>query len=291
MQIFRVVLALAVLVTAAPAPAQSPAPLLVDAAWLAQHIGDRNLVVFHVDNEDEYKAGHVPGARFISMQSVSRTDGGQGALVLELPTPDDLRARLQSWGVSDDSRIVVYYGRNGGFQSATRAILTLDYIGLGGQTSLLNGGIAAWAGHALSANLPTITPGKLSARPTKAVVVDAEYVKALSTKPAHTLVDGRAAMFYTGVSETFAKSGHIPGAVSVPFTEIIDSELMVDRARVEGLFRAAGVKPGDTVVAYCHVGQQGTAVVLAARLLGHPVVLYDGSMQDWATNSRGPVVK
>ena len=50
-----------------------------------------------------------------------------------------------------------------------------------------------------------------------------------------------------------------------------------------------GIKPGDTVVAYCHVGQQGTAVVFAARLLGHPVRLYDGSFQDWAVNVHGPV--
>jgi thiosulfate/3-mercaptopyruvate sulfurtransferase len=66
---------------------------------------------------------------------------------------------------------------------------------------------------------------------------------------------------------------------------------MVDRARVETLFRSAGVKPGDTVVAYCHIGQQGTAVVFGARLLGHQVVLYDGSMQDWASNKRGEIVK
>jgi len=300
MKMPRIALALvfvAAVATSAPALAQSPAPLLVDAAWLSAHINDRNLVIFHVDGEPEYTSGHIPGARFITMQTVARdaAAGGaaQGALVLELPAADDLRTRLQSLGVSDDSRIVVYYGRNGGFQSATRVILTLDYIGLSGQTSLLNGGIAAWAkaGGALTATVPAITAGKLSARPTKAVVVDAEYVKALPAKPAHTLVDGRAAMFYSGVSETFGKSGHIPGAVSIPFTEIINSELLVDRARLESLFTAAGVKPGDTVVAYCHIGQQGTAVVFAARLLGHPVVLYDGSMQDWATNNRGAVVK
>jgi len=283
----------AVLTLASPAAAQTPAPLLVDATWLAQHINDRNLVVLHVDDEADYKAGHIPGARFITMQQVARTPGPDSPLVLELPPADDLRTRLQSYGIADDSRIVVYFGRNGGFPSATRVILTLDYIGLGGQTSLLNGGSAAWTrgGHALTAAVPAASPGKLSVRPTKAVVVDAEFVKTVPQKPAHTLVDGRAAVFYTGVSETYGKSGHIPGAMNIPFTQIIDSELMVDRARIEGLFRAAGVKPGDTVVAYCHIGQQGTAVVFGARLLGHQVVLYDGSMQDWASNGRGEVVK
>jgi thiosulfate/3-mercaptopyruvate sulfurtransferase len=219
--------------------------------------------------------------------------GPGSPLVLELLPPDDLRTRLQALGISDDSRIVVYFGRNGGFPSATRIVLTLDYIGLGGQTSMLNGGAPAWTrgGHALSTSVPPVTPGTLSATPTRAVAVDAEFVRSVAQKPAHTLVDGRAAVFYTGIQESMGASGHIPGAVNIPFTDIIDSELMVDRARVETLFRSAGVKPGDTVVAYCHIGQQGTAVVFGARLLGHQVVLYDGSMQDWASNKRGEIVK
>ena len=289
MRIRRFVLALATVMLASPALAQTTAPLLVDAAWLSQHLNDRNLVVLHVDDEAEYKAGHIPGARFITMQHVAV----QGPLTLELPAPDDLRTRLQAFGISDDSRIVVYFGRNGAFPSATRIILTLDHVGLGGQTSLLNGGVAAWtrAGQTLTAAPPTVTPGRLTARATRPVVVDAGFVRTVGQKPAHALVDGRAAVFYTGVSATYGNSGHIPGAVNIPFTQIIDNELMVDRARIEGLFRAAGVKPGDTVVAYCHIGQQGTAVVFGARLLGHPVVLYDGSMQDWATNKRGEVVR
>jgi thiosulfate/3-mercaptopyruvate sulfurtransferase len=290
MKMFRFALACAVMLLSAPASGQNAAPLLVDAAWLSQHINDRDLVVLHVDDEAEYKTGHVPGARFITMQNVARANS---ELVLELPPPEDLRARLQAFGISDDSRIVLYYGKNGGFASATRIILTLDYIGLGNQTSLLNGGMAAWtrAGQSLTAALPKVVPGRLSARPTKNAVVDAAFVNSVASRPAHTLVDGRAAVFYTGINETYGKAGHIPGAVNIPFTQIIDSELMVDRARIEGLFRAAGVKPGDTVVAYCHIGQQGTAVVFGARLLGHPVVLYDGSMQDWATNNRGAVTK
>lgn len=291
MTIARIALALALVVPSVTARAQdaAPAPLLVDAAWLAQHLADRNLVIFHVDNEEEYKTGHIPGARYVDLDDIS----GPGPLMLELPAPADLRARLQAWGVSDDSRIVVYYGKNGVFQSATRMVLTLDYIGLGAQTSLLNGGLAAWtaATRPVTTAAPTLTPGSLRARPTKAVTVDAEYVKGIGTKPAHTLVDGRAPVFYNGINASFDSYGHIPGAISIPFTEILDSQLMVDTARLEGIFRKAGVKAGDTVIAYCHLGQQGTAVVFAARLLGHPVMLYDGSIQDWSTNKRGSFVK
>ena len=60
-------------------------------------------------------------------------------------------------------------------------------------------------------------------------------------------------------------------------------------AELRGLFTAAGVKPGDTVIAYCHIGQQATAALFAARTLGHKVLLYDGSFEDWSRHDGFPV--
>jgi thiosulfate/3-mercaptopyruvate sulfurtransferase len=278
------------------AVAQEPSPLLVEIDWLSQHLSDRGLVILHVGNRAEYDAGHIPGARFITEEDVAAPHDHSNPkdMMLELPPVETLRAKVASFGISDDSRIVVYFGKNGGVPSATRIIFTLDYLGLGERTSLLNGGLAAWqrAGKTVATASPPVVAGKLSARPPKNLVVDAEFVKSVRERPNHTLVDARAAVFYRGIQPTMNNlSGHIPGAVNVPFTEITDNELRIDRARIEGVFRKAGVKPGDTVVAYCHVGQQATAVIFAARLLGHPVVMYDGAFQDWAVNNRGPVEK
>jgi thiosulfate/3-mercaptopyruvate sulfurtransferase len=297
MRINRLVSALGcVAMLSLPALAQDPSSLLVDIDWLSQHVNDRGLVILHVGNRQEYDAGHIPGARFITEEDVAAPHDHSNPkdMMLELPPVDALRAKVASFGISDDSRIVVYFGKNGGVPSATRIVFTLDYLGLGDRTSLLNGGLAAWqrAGKTVTAAAPPVVAGKLSARPPKSLVVDAEFVKSVRQRPNHTLVDARAAVFYQGIQPTMNNvSGHIPGAVNIPFTEITDTELRIDRARIEGLFRKAGVKPGDTVVAYCHVGQQATAVVFAARLLGHPVVMYDGAFQDWAVNNRGPVEK
>ena len=60
-------------------------------------------------------------------------------------------------------------------------------------------------------------------------------------------------------------------------------------ADLEAIFTKAGVKPGDTVIGYCHIGLQATAMLLAARSLGHPVLLYDGSFEDWSRHSDYPV--
>jgi thiosulfate/3-mercaptopyruvate sulfurtransferase len=292
-----IVSALAVLVVAAgPVPAQDAPGLLVDVEWLSSHLADRGLVILHVGDKTGYDAGHIPGARFITEEDVAAPHDMSNPrdMMLELPPPETLRAKVASFGVSDDSRIVVYFGKNGGVQSATRIIFTLDYLGLGARTSLLNGGLGAWqgAGKMVTTAVPAPAAGKLTARPVNPVVVDAAFVGSVAQRPNHTLVDARAPVFYTGIQATMGgKVGHIPGAVNIPFTEITDTQLLIDRARVEALFRKAGVKPGDTVVAYCHVGQQATAVIFAARLLGHRTVLYDGAFQDWAVNNRGAVEK
>lgn len=286
--------ALLLLLTATALSAQTRVPLLVDTGWLASHLQDRNLVILHVGTQADFDAGHIPGARLISEEDLSNPhDMSKMAteLMLELPPADALRRTLAARGVSDDSQVVVYLGKSSTVPSATRVLFTLDYLGLGDQSSLLNGGLDAWtrAGKSAStAAAPAVPPGRLTARPTKAVVADAQLVKSLPGRAGFRLVDARAPVFYRGIEAPMGEKGHIPGAVNIPFSDLSDNLQMIDRARAEALFTAAGVKPGDTVVAYCHVGQQATAVVFAARLLGHPVMLYDGSFQEWAM-LRNPV--
>ena len=277
------------------ASGQSTAPLLADVDWLAQHLTDRDLIVLHVGDAADY-AEHLPGARLITEDDVSRPHDHSNLkdMMLELPDAATLRARLAGFGISDSSRIVVYAGGNTAVQSATRIVFTLDYLGLGARTTLLNGGYAAWkrAGKAVTAAVPPMARGKLTTAPNDGLVVDAAFVASVPSRPGHRLVDARAAVFYKGIEPTMnGKAGHIPGAINIPFTEMTDTNLMIDRTRVAGAFARAGVKPGETIVAYCHVGQQATAVIFAARLLGHPVVLYDGAFQDWAVNQRGAVEK
>lgn len=278
--------------TARAAVAQPAAPMLVDVAWLAEHLHDPDLVLLHVGQKEEYDAGHIPGARFIRMQDVSTPHNMEdGSLMLELPSAAELRQRLEKFGISDDSRIVVYYG-NDWVSPTTRVIFTLDYLGLGDHTSLLNGGMQAWkqAGNELSADVPAPAQGRLSARPTLDRVVDAAFVRTIADRKHTRLIDARAAKFYDGLEEASGRKGHIPGAISIPFTDIADDELMIRPEALKARFQEAGIEPGDTIVAYCHVGQQATAVVFAARLLGYEARLYDGSMDDWSRHEDWPVV-
>lgn len=271
--------------------------MVVNTSWLAAHLKDPNLVLLHVGDPDEYKARHIPGARFVSLSDIAVSDRSATGLILEMPpTAEDLRGRLAKLGISDDSRVVVYYGKDW-VSPTTRVIFTLDYAGLGERAVLLDGGMGAWErdGHAVTDVVPAERTGKLAPLKIHKTIVDAAFVRANMNKPGIALVDGRAAVFYDGVDtggmkDQPHKTGHITGAGNFPFTEVTDDNLMLrSPEELRALLTKAGVKPGDTILGYCHIGQQMTAVIFAARTLGHKAVLYDGSMQDWSRREGFPV--
>lgn len=281
-------------VAAVASPRES---LVVSTAWLAAHLNDADLVLLHVGEKDAYAAKHIAGARHVSLADISVSDHSGKGLMLEMPAADDLRQRLEALGISDESRVIVYYGKDW-VSPSTRVLFTLDHAGLGGRSSLLDGGMDAWirAGHAVTDVVLAAKKGSLAPLKTRAIVVNADYVKARLGKSGVAIIDGRSPAFYDGVDSGNShgqdhKSGHIAGARSVPFTEVTNEDLTLRTdAEWKALFAKAGVQPGDTVIGYCHIGQQATAMLFAARALGHDALLYDGSFEDWSRKDL-PVAK
>jgi thiosulfate/3-mercaptopyruvate sulfurtransferase len=198
--------------------------------------------------------------------------------------------------VSDKSRVVVYFGKDW-VSPTTRVIFTFDYAGLGAQSALLEGGMPQWKleNRELTADVPAAKVGNLSPLKTRPLVVDADWVKAHVGKPGISVVDSRDTVFFQGLRSggrppAEHRPGHVAGAKSVYFGSLFDDKnLLKPAGELRALFAAAGVQPGDTVVTYCHIGQQATATLFAARSLGHPVLLYDGSFEDWSRHTQFPV--
>ncbi len=286
----------AFLLVTLPLAAAPSNTISVTVPWLAAHLNDPNLVLLHIGDKAEYDAKHIPGARYVSLKDISISDHTGKGLMLEMPPADDLRQRLETLGISDNSRVVAYYGKDW-VSPTTRVILTLDYAGLGDRSSLLDGGMDAWvrAGQDVINVVPEAKKGTLSALKINPIVVDAEFVRSHLNAPGFAIVDGRNASYYDGVEtgEGHAgkhRTGHIAGAHSIPFTEITNDQLMLRSPQEwNDLFTKAGVKPNDTVIGYCHIGQQTTAMLFAARFLGHRVLLYDGSFEDWSRHADYPV--
>jgi thiosulfate/3-mercaptopyruvate sulfurtransferase len=267
--------------------------LIVSTEWLAQHLKDDSLVLLQVGEKDEYTAAHIPGALFIALADIS-TPRGEG-LALELPSVNQLKTAFEKLGISDKSRVVVYFSKDWVSPTA-RVFLTLDYLGMGERTSILDGGLPAWRaeGRPVTTEVRTPKPGTFTPHPKQRLIVDATWVNANLSKPGVMILDARASKFYTGEEvRRMPRGGHIPGAKSIPFSSLVeDSDNKFKSIEtLRQLFNEAGVKKGDSVTTYCHIGQQASLLYFVARYLGYQTHLYDGSFEDWSHRPELPVVK
>lgn len=287
---FRPLALVAALVLTAPAAyAADPVwGLLVTPQWLAAELPDGDVVVLHAGDRTRFEAGHIPGARFVAQDALSIT--GPNGLTLEMPDAARLAQGLAQLGVTPESRIVVTYDARGTLPAATRILFTLNAAGFGERASLLDGGQPAWVAAGLPLDIEGAAP---EAAPVMAIDLNARIVSADQVRTAiatgeRKVIDARDSVFYTGERAGAGRggpqpAGHIQSAQSVPYVSLLTPEGAVKpEAELRAAFAAAGVQPGDSIIAYCHVGQQATAVILAARLIGIDAMLYDGSFQDWA---------
>jgi thiosulfate/3-mercaptopyruvate sulfurtransferase len=268
--------------------------MLVDAAWLTAHQRDPDLVLLHVGPRASYDSAHIAGARYVeSRMIVADRPGGP---VYEIPEPAALDSVLESLGISDNSRVVVYQSDQW-FSPSTRLLFTLHWAGLGDRVSWLDGGLAAWrrGGGAVTAAAPEVRRGTLTLRPRTDLVVTADWLAARLGDQRIALIDARNERFFLGNYEASEdrgdpRPGRIPGAYNVPFNTMVDSTgMLLPPARLREVFGSVRADAGDTVITYCHIGQQGTLVWFAARIAGYEARLYDGSFTYWSRQARLPV--
>lgn len=236
------------------------------------------------DGLPDFRAGHIPGSRWIDVNTElsgpKRPDGAGGRH--PLPDPAALQQTLRRLGVHNDSQIVVLDGGNA--TAAGRLWWLLTDGGLSG-VRVLDGGFAAWQGNggAVATGDPEpAAEGDVELHPGQLPVVDADQVAAATGR----VWDVRAAERYRGESEPIDPvAGHIPGAGNLPSTEAQHPDgRFRDRAELAEFY--AEVRPGDVV--YCGSGITAAQTLLALTVAGRAdgVALYPGSWSDWIAGNR-----
>ncbi|HVS90201.1 MAG TPA: sulfurtransferase [Candidatus Acidoferrum sp.] len=268
-------------------------PMLVTVAWLSEHLNDPSLVLLQIGEKSDYDKGHIPGAQYLNYEDIS-TPHGQG-LMLELPPVEQLVSVFEKLRVSNSSHVILYFGKDW-VTPTTRVYWTLDYMGLGDRASLLDGGLPAWraAGKPVTTEVKQTAKGLVTPAPRKEIVADAAWVSGHLNQPGVTIIDARAKEFYTGSKgDGNPRSGHIPGATNLSYLNVVDEKTNQFKSpdALGELFRAAGLKPGNLMVSYCHVGQRATVLYFTAKMLGYDVKMYDGSWEDWSQRKDLPVVQ
>ena len=267
--------------------------MLVTADWLSQHLSDPSLVLLQIGEKSDFEKGHIPGAQFLEYDSIS-TPHGQG-LMLERPPVAQLVSVFENLGVSNRSHVILYFGTDR-VTPTTRVYWTLDYLGLGDRTSILDGGLPAWrgAGKPVSTDNKRTPKGSIMPAPRKEIVADASWVSSHLFHPSVAIIDARTPGFYTGKeSDGNPRDGHIPGATNLSYLSVVnqDTYKFKTRDQLQALFSAAGLKPGNLMVSYCHIGQRATVLYFTAKMLGYQAKMYDGSWEDWSHRKDLPIVQ
>ena len=264
--------------------------LLVSTGWLADHLKDPKLVILAVGDKGEYDTAHIPGSVFVDYMETHAMKSPAGLTLEMLPLAEEVEV-FQKIGISNDSRVVLYPLKDWNAQTA-RIYVTLDSMGLGANASVMNGGLPAWQreGRPVTPAAPKVTRGKIVPCAQGDVVADLEYVRTHMKTAGTAIVDARLAEYYTGATiPKGRRAGHIPGASNIAFNSLVDGDgKLLALEALQAKFKDAGIKPGDRVVSYCHIGQQASEVYFVARYLGYDARLYDGSWEEWSGRSELP---
>ena len=240
---------------------------------------------------DSYRAGHLPGAVFVNLDTDLAGAPGAGGRH-PLPAAADFEAAMRRAGVRNTRPVVVY--DDGDSTIAARAWWTLRYFGHD-QVRVLDGGLRAWAaaGQPVTVDEPAVTAGDFTAAGGQLPVLDAAGAAALARSG--VLLDARAGERYRGETEPVDPvAGHIPGALSAPTAGNVgpDGRFLPPgelRRRFEGLGITTGQPVAPEVGAYCGSGVTAAHEVLALDLAGIPASLYVGSWSGWTTDPGRPV--
>jgi len=259
---------------------------LLRATEVAALRADPSVVILQVGTPAQFAEAHVPGARPVALNDVS-TPRQNGALILEIPETAALDTWARSVGISDASRRIVVVPVNDTMQSSTRVLFTLAFMGFADRVSLLDGGLAAWraSGQPIETGAaPALAPSTapLTIRRDSSIVAVLDDVEKATKSSGTTIIDARLPQFYNGNGGGYPRPGRIPTAVNVPLSLVSEGGRLRTPDELRALFEQAGVKPGDPVITYCHIGQQASLLWFVARELGYDVRLFDGSFQQWS---------
>ncbi|WP_375398325.1 sulfurtransferase [uncultured Sphingomonas sp.] len=273
---------------------------LVTTEWLAGELGAGDLRVVDATylpalpggpNDDpatDYAAAHIPGAVFMDLADLADTNTDLPSM---LPPPEKFASRMQSLGLGDGSRIVLY--DNSLYRTAARAWFMLRTFGAH-DVAILDGGFAKWQkeGRPVAAGRDQLRHRHFTVWADRSGVRDLNQMKANLDSGAEQVVDARSPARFSGEEpdpRPGTEAGHIPGSKNLPYGTLFnDDGTWKTGEALKAEFVAVGIDLAKPVVTTCGSGITASVLAFGAHLLGNEAAVYDGSWSEWGADRSTP---
>ncbi|AHH99084.1 3-mercaptopyruvate sulfurtransferase [Kutzneria viridogrisea] len=277
---------------------------LVTTGWLAQHLGEPDLLVLdasvqmvptpphRVPMREAYREAHLPGAVFADL--VNDLSDPDSPLAITRPSAHRATTVFGQLGIGPRTRVVAYDCEFG--QYAARLWWLLKSAGHDA-VAVLDGGLRKWTGEGRAVESGEVepVPAAFAASPRPGMWADKQQVMAV-------VRDGVQATLVNAVPELPADtsllpeeavrvmSTTIPGSVNVPYPSLAQPGTSMLRASEDRAQFLASVTRGRPAIVYCNSGLNAPLVGFSLLAAGHDeVMVYDGSLEEWLGDPHAPV--